>query len=142
MLSDNEMRDVLQDAQTIAVVGLSDKPTRDSYAVARFLKRNGYRVLPVNPNLRGPILGEQPYANLREIREHVDIVNVFRRSEFVPQVVEDAIAIGAGCIWTQLGVFNEAALRRAQAAGLKVVMNHCIAIEHRRLMREVESVMY
>src|SRR5262245_6915231 len=141
MLSDNEMREVLQQARTIAVVGLSDKPARDSHAVGRFLKRQGYRVLPVNPNLRGPLWGEQPYASLRDIREHVDIVNVFRRPEYLPQIVDDAIAIGADCLWTQLGVVDLAAARRAQAAGLQVVHNHCIAIEHRRLMREVESVL-
>jgi uncharacterized protein len=142
MLSDNEMRDVLMHARTIAVVGLSDNPNRDSYAVAGFLQRNGYRILPVNPNLRGPVLGEQPYASLRDIRERIDIVDVFRRPEHLPQVVDDAIASGADCLWTQLGVIDLAAARRAQAAGLKVVHNHCIAIEHRRLMREVETVLY
>src|SRR5438046_6401771 len=99
MLSDNEIRETLQRARTIAVVGLSDKPDRDSNGVARFLKRNGYRVLPVNPNLRGPVLGEQPYASLLDIREHVDIVDIFRRPEYVPQVAEEAIAIGADMIW-------------------------------------------
>lgn len=142
MLSDNEIRDVLQHSHTIAVVGLSDRPTRDSFAVARFLQRNGYRVLPVNPNLTGRVLGEQSYASLRDIAEHVDIVNVFRRPEFVPAVVEDAIAIGADVVWTQLGIVNMAAAKRAQQAGLGVVQDRCIAIEHRRLMRMVESVLY
>lgn len=142
MLSDNEIRSKLQQARTIAVVGMSDRPERDSFAVARFLQRNGYRVLPVNPNLAGRVLGEQPYASLRDIKEHVDIVNVFRRAEFVPAVAEDAIAIGADVLWTQLGVANQAAAQRAQRAGLGMVMNRCIAIEHRRLMRMVESVLY
>jgi uncharacterized protein len=142
MLSDNEIREVLQRARTIAVVGLSDRPTRDSFAVARFLQRNGYRVLPVNPNLAGRVLGEQPYASLRDVKEHVDIVDIFRRPEFVPQVVEDAIAIGADVVWTQLGIVDLAAAQRARRAGLGVVMDRCMAIEHRRLMRMVESVLY
>ena len=141
MLSDNEIREVLQRAQTIAVVGLSDRMVRDSNGVARFLQRNGYRIIPVNPNLRGPVLGERPYASLRDIREHVDIVDIFRRPEYVPQVVEDAIAIGADVVWTQLGIINRAAAERAKQAGLGVVMDRCMAIEHRRLMRMVESVL-
>jgi predicted CoA-binding protein len=141
MLSDNEIRETLQRARTIAVVGLSDKPDRDSNGVARFLKRNGYRVLPVNPNLRGPVLGEQPYASLLDIREHVDIVDIFRRPEYVPQVVEEAIAIGADMVWMQLGIVSQAAALRAKQAGLAVVMDRCMAIEHRRLMRMVESVL-
>jgi predicted CoA-binding protein len=140
MLSDNELREVLQRAQTIAVVGLSDRKDRDSNGVARFLQRNGYRIIPVNPNLQGMVLGEQPYASLRDIREHVDIVDIFRRPEYVPQIVEDAIAIGADVVWTQLGVANRAAALRAQQAGLGVVMDRCMAIEHRRLMRMVESI--
>lgn len=142
MLADNEIRDVLQHTRTIAVVGLSQHPTRDSYAVARFLQRNGYRVLPVNPNLTGRVLGEQPYASLRDITEHVDIVDIFRRPEFVPELVEDAIAIRADVVWTQLGIVSEPAVLRAKQAGIGMVMNRCIAIEHRRLMRMVEGVLY
>ena len=142
MLSDNEIREVLQRARTIAVVGLSNRPDRDSHAVARFLQRNGYRILPVNPNLTEPLLGERPYASLRDIAEHVDVVDIFRRSEYVPDVVEDAIAIGADVLWMQLGIVHPAAAIRAHRAGLGVVMNRCMAIEHRRLMREVESVVY
>ena len=142
MLADNEIRDLLQKAHTIAMVGMSDRPERDSFAVARFLQRNGYRVLPVNPNLTGRVLGEQPYASLRDIGEHVDIVNVFRRAEHVPQLVEDAVAIGADVLWTQLGVVSPLAARNAKQAGLGMVMDRCIAIEHRRLMRMVESVLY
>src|SRR5215212_259738 len=142
MLPDNEIKKILQQAQTIAVVGLSDRPDRDSNGVARFLQRNGYRIIPVNPNLRGPVLGEQPYASLRDIRDHVDIVDVFRRSEYLPQIVEDAIAIGADVVWTQLGIMNRAATQRAQQAGLGVVIDRCMAIEHRRLMRMRESVLY
>jgi predicted CoA-binding protein len=134
LLSDTEIKAALQRARTIAIVGLSANPLRDSHSVARFLQRNGYRVLPVNPNLRGPLLGEHPYASLREITEHVDIVDIFRRSEFVAGVVEDAVAIGADVVWTQLGVVDEAAARRAEAAGLGVVMDRCTAIEYRRLI--------
>jgi uncharacterized protein len=133
VLSDNEIKATLQRARTIAVVGLSDRPERDSHSIARFLQRAGYQVLPVNPNLRGPVLGERPYASLREIAEHVDIVNVFRRSEFVAAVVEDAITIGADVVWTQSGVVDEAAARRAEAAGLGLVMDRCIAVTYRLL---------
>jgi predicted CoA-binding protein len=141
MLADGEIRTLLQRAHTIAVVGLSQRPDRDSHAVARFLQRNGYRVVPVNPNLSGPVLGEQPYGNLREVPFHIDIVDIFRRSEFVPEVVEDALAIGADVIWMQLGVIHLAAAKRAQSAGLGVVLNRCIAIEHRRLMHVPEGAL-
>ena len=134
MLSEIEIRDLLEQARTIAVVGLSDRPERDSHSIAGFLLRQGYRVLPVNPNLRGPVLGQRPYASLREIAEPVDIVNIFRRSEHVAGVVEDAIAIGAGAIWAQVGVEDQAAARRAEAAGLQVVMNRCIAVAYRLLL--------
>jgi uncharacterized protein len=133
MLSDAEIKDLLQRARTIAVVGLSDRPERDSHAIAGFLLRQGYWVLPVNPNLRGPVLGQRPGASLREIAEPVDIVNVFRRSEHVAGVVEDALTIGAGAIWTQAGVEDLAAAHRAEAAGMKVVMNRCIAVTYRLL---------
>lgn len=140
MLADGEIRTVLQRARTIAIVGMSANPNRDSYAVARFLQRNGYRIVPVNPNLTAPVLGEQPYANLRDVPFHIDIVDIFRRSEFVPEIVEDALAIRAEVVWMQLGVIHLAAARRAQAAGLGVVMNRCTAIEHRRLMRVPEGM--
>lgn len=132
MLSDAEIKRLLERAQTIAVVGLSDRPDRPSHSIARFLQQQGYRVLPVNPHLRGPVLGEQPYASLRDIAERVDIVDIFRRSEFVAGVVEDAIAIGAGAVWMQLGVIDSAAMRRAEDAGLGAVMDRCIAVEYRR----------
>jgi predicted CoA-binding protein len=140
MLSESEIRDLLQECRTMAVVGLSDNPGRDSNGVARFLQRNGYHVIPVNPNLRGTVIGERPYASLRDVPARVDVVVIFRRSEFVPAVVEDAIAIGARAVWMQLGVINPEAAKRAMAAGLQVVMDRCVAIEHRRLMRNVEPV--
>ncbi|KPV53721.1 CoA-binding protein [Kouleothrix aurantiaca] len=142
MLSDNEIRDVLQGARTVAVVGMSDRPERDSFAVARFLQRNGYRVIPVNPNLKGRVLGERTFASLQDIAEPVDIVAIFRRPEHAPAVVESAIAIGAKVVWMPLGIVAPAAAMRAKQAGLQVVMDRCLAIEHRRLMREVESVLY
>lgn len=140
MLADGEIRTVLQRARTIAIVGMSANPNRDSYAVARFLQRNGYRIVPVNPNLTAPVLGEQPYASLRDVPFHIDIVDIFRRSEFVPEIIEDALAIRAEVVWMQLGVIHLAAAKRAQAAGLGVVMNRCTAIEHRRLMRVPEGM--
>ncbi len=135
MLSELEIRDLLHTVRTIAVVGLSDNPNRDSHGVARYLQRNGYRIIPVNPQLHTPVLGEQPYATLRDLPMPVDLVNVFRRSEFVPEIVEGAIAIQAPAIWMQLGVVSPAGAARAAAMGLGVVMDRCIAIEHRRLMR-------
>jgi predicted CoA-binding protein len=133
MLSEAQVKELLERARTIAVVGLSDNPMRESHSIAAFLQRQGYRVLPVNPNLRGPVLGEQPYGNLREVDLPIDIVNVFRRSQFVAGVIEDALASGAGAVWTQSGVVDEAAARRAEAAGLQVVMNRCIAVAYRVL---------
>lgn len=136
MLSELEIRDLLHTARTIAIVGLSDNPNRDSHGVAKYLQRNGYRIIPVNPHLSAPVLGEQPYASLRDLPEPVDLVNVFRRSEFVPAIVEEAIAVKAPVIWMQLGVVSPEGAARATAAGVRVVMDRCIAIEHRRLMRQ------
>jgi predicted CoA-binding protein len=136
MLSEHEIRAVLGRVRTIAVVGLSADPDRDSYGIARFLQRHGYRVLPVNPNLHGPVLGEQPYASLHDISEHIDIVDIFRRPEFVPEIIEAAIAIGADVVWMQPGAVSEAAARRAEAAGLGVVAGRCIATEHSRMSWE------
>jgi predicted CoA-binding protein len=140
MMSENEVRNLLKETRTIAVVGISDNPGRDSNGVARLLQRNGYTIIPVNPNLHVPVIDERPYASLREIQTPVDVVVIFRRSEFVPQIVEDAIAIGARAIWMQLGVINQAAANRALEAGLQVIMDRCMAIEHRRLMRDVETI--
>lgn len=135
MLSEGEIRTLLQTARTIAIVGMSNNPERDSYGVAAFLQRHGYRIIPVNPVLTEPVLGEQPYASLREVPVPIDIVDVFRRSEFVPEIAEEAIAVGAGALWMQLGVYHLEAAQHAAQQGLKVVMDRCIAIEHRRLMR-------
>lgn len=124
--------ELLRSARTIAVVGLSSKPWRPSHGVAEYMQRAGYRIIPVNPN-ETEVLGEKAYSNLEAVPETVDIVNVFRRPEFVPEIVEAAIRIGAPAIWMQEGVVHEAAAERARQAGLFVVMDRCILKEHRRL---------
>jgi predicted CoA-binding protein len=127
--------ELLENAKTIAVVGLSDKPTRVSYGVSQYMQRSGYRIIPVNPNCATDVLGEKAYCRLEDIPERVDIVNVFRRSEFVPDIVDSAIRIGAKAVWMQEGVAHEAAAEKARAAGLEVVQDRCILKEHRRLLR-------
>jgi predicted CoA-binding protein len=123
---------ILQSARTIAVVGLSGKRYRPSYGVAEYLKRAGYRVIPVNPE-ETEVLGEKSYPDLDSIPGEIDVVDIFRRSEFVPEVVEAAIRKGAKVIWMQEGVVNEEAARRARDAGLTVVMDRCILKDHQRL---------
>jgi predicted CoA-binding protein len=124
---------LLRAGKTIAVVGLSNRRDRPSYGVAAYLQNAGYRIIPVNP-LEQEILGEKAYSTLEEIPEAVDIVDVFRRPEFVPEIVESAIRMGAKAIWLQEGVIHEAAGKRAREAGLTVVMDRCILKEHRRLL--------
>ena len=128
----DELRDILKATKTIVVVGLSDKPDRPSHTIPAYLQRQGYRIIPVNPNL-SEVLGEKTYASLRDIPEPVDVVEIFRRAEDVPPIVEDAIAIGAKVVWMQLGIVNEEAAARARAAGLTVVMDTCMGATHRRL---------
>jgi predicted CoA-binding protein len=123
---------LLRDARTIAVVGLSDDPFRPSYGVSQYMQSAGYRIIPVNPNVV-EVLGEKAYADLEAVPEQIDIVNIFRRPEFVPAIVEAAIRTGAKAIWMQEGVVHEAAARRAEAEGLMVVMDRCILKEHRKL---------
>ena len=124
--------EILKTARTIAVVGLSPKRYRPSYGVAEYLQKAGYRIIPVNPR-ESELLGERCYPDLEAIPEAVDIVDIFRRSEFVPEIVEAAIRKGAKVIWMQEGVVHEDAARRAEAAGLAVVMDRCILKDHRRL---------
>ncbi len=124
--------ELLRNAHTIAVVGLSGKRYRPSYGVSEYMRTAGYRIIPVNPNEQ-QVLGEKSYASLDDVPEAVDIVNIFRRSEFVPDIVEAAIRKGAKAIWMQEGVVHEAAAERARASGLEVVMDRCILKEHRRL---------
>jgi len=132
--SDQAVAELLRSAHTIAVVGLSPKPFRASYGVSEFLQSVGYRIIPVNPNVR-EVLGEKAYARLEDIPEKIDIVDVFRRSEAVPEIVDAAIRIAARAVWMQEGVEHEEAAARARAAGLLVVMDSCILKEHRHLLR-------
>jgi predicted CoA-binding protein len=120
---------ILKTARTIAVVGLSPDPRRPSHGVARYLQRAGYRIIPVNPNV-DQVLGERAYGSLREVSEPVDVVDVFRRSEFVGPIVDDAIAMRARAVWLQDGVVDELAAQRARAAGLDVVMDDCMMRRH------------
>jgi len=120
---------ILRSAHTIAVVGLSANPRRPSHGVARYLQRVGYHIIPVNPNVT-EVLGERAYATLSELPKPVDVVEVFRRSEFAGAIVDEAIAIGARAVWLQDGVVDEAAAERARAAGLDVVMDDCMMRRH------------
>ena len=129
-----EIRRLLEGSRSVAVVGLSDKPYRTSHSVARALQGFGYRIFPVNPNLTGPVLGEEPYGTVKEIPEPVDIVDVFRRSELTPPVARDAVAAGAKVLWLQLGVVNEEAARYAEEHGLTVVMDRCLKVDHALLV--------
>jgi uncharacterized protein len=122
---------ILHSAHTIAVVGLSAKRYRPSYGVAEYLQRCGYRIIPVNPE-ETEVLGEKCYPDLDSVPISIDIVDIFRRSEFVPEIVEAAIRKGAKVVWMQEGVIHEEAARRARAAGLAVVMDRCILKDHRR----------
>jgi predicted CoA-binding protein len=126
--------DLLRKSNVIAVVGLSSKKFRPSYGVAEYMQKEGYRIIPVNPN-ETEVLGEKAYARLEDIPEHVDIVDIFRRSEFVAPLVEEAIRRGASAVWMQEGVVDEEAAEKARAAGLAVVMDRCILKEHSRYFR-------
>ena len=120
---------IFESAHTIAVVGLSPDPRRPSHGVARYLQRVGYRIIPVNPHV-SEVLGERAFPSLRDVKEPVDVVDVFRRSEFVGPIVDEAIAIKAAAVWLQDGVVDEAAAERARAAGLDVVMDDCMMRRH------------
>ena len=129
-----EIRDLLHRARTVAVVGLSDRSYRTSHAIASALQRFGFKIFPVNPHLRGPVLGEEPYESVEDIPEPVDIVDVFRRSEKVMPVAEDAVAAGAKVLWMQSGVINEEAAAYAEGHGLTVVMDRCIKVDYATLV--------
>jgi predicted CoA-binding protein len=131
---DVELRAMLRGARTIAVVGLSSKPWRVSNRVAGYLQSNGYRIVPVNP-VETDVLGEEAHPSLLDVPEEIriDIVDVFRRSEYTPDVAKQAVAIGAQVLWLQIGIINDEARRIAEAGGLKVVMGECIMITHSRL---------
>jgi len=127
----DEIREALKRAKTIAVVGLSSSPLRPSYGVAAYLQTHGYRIIPVNPNIKGA-LGEKAYASLADVPEKIDLVDVFRRPEFVPDLVDQAIALKVPAIWMQEDVIHEAAAAKARKAGIFVVMDRCILKEHRK----------
>lgn len=134
MTESEQITQLLKSANTIAVVGLSDDPMRVSYDVSEYMQSQGYRIVPVNPLIEVS-LGEKAYATLSEVPEKIDIVNVFRRSEYVPEVVDEAIRLGLPAIWMQEGVVHEEAAEKARAAGIFVVMDRCILQEHRRWVR-------
>lgn len=129
---DNAMRVVLTNAKVIAVVGHSDKLERTSFVVAQFLRDVGYKVYPVNPMV-SEIDGQPSYPSLKDVPELVDIVNVFRRSEYLPEVVDEAIAVNAKTVWAQLGVYDQPSAQKALDAGLNIVMDACIKVEYMRL---------
>jgi hypothetical protein len=129
---EEEIATILKKAGSVAVVGISDKEDRDSHKVAKYLKEHGYRMIPVNPKCR-EVLGETCYSTLREVPEHIDVVDIFRNLEAIPAIVDQAIAIGADCVWMQLGLTHHEAAEKARSAGLQVVMNHCMKIEHAKL---------
>jgi len=132
-MNDTELTQLLTQAKTIAVVGLSSKPARASFGVARFLQRQGYRIIPVNP-AETEVLGERAYARIADVPDAIDIVDVFRRSEAVLDVLDDALPKKPRCFWMQEGVVSQEAARRAEAAGLSVVMDRCILKEMARLL--------
>lgn len=137
------LRDILGRCRTLAVVGLSPQWHRPSYFAAKYMQAHGYRIVPVNPLVAadgGAILGERCFASVTEAAQaikaqggHIDMVDCFRKSEDIPPLADEAIAIGARCLWLQLGVTNEAAAKRAEAAGVQVIQNRCVKIEHARL---------
>jgi predicted CoA-binding protein len=129
-----EIKDLLHRARTVAVVGLSNRPYRTSHAIAGALQRFGFQIFPVNPNLHGPVLGEEPYHSVEDIPGLVDIVDVFRRSEKVMPVAEAAVAAGAKVLWMQSGVINEEAAAYAEEHGLTVVMDRCIKVDYATLV--------
>jgi predicted CoA-binding protein len=130
---DQELRQILITAKTIASVGVSSNPDKPSHGIFLYLKDHGYHMIPVNPTA-SEILGERSYADLGSVPEKVEVVQVFRRPEDLPPIVEAAIRMGAKVVWMQEGIINEAAAATAEAAGLKVVMDHCMRKEHQRLM--------
>lgn len=134
MVTQAQERQLLEAAKVIAVVGYSNDPTRTSYQIGKFLKQVGYTIYPVNPTV-SEIDGEKVYATLADVPEPIDIVNVFRRSEYLAGVVDEAIAVQAKAVWAQLGVFDNDAAATAEAAGLTMVMDTCIKVSYNQLMR-------
>jgi predicted CoA-binding protein len=133
---DDPILEILKRCKTIAVVGLSSNPARASYEVTEYMQSAGYKIIPVNPN-ETEVLEEKSYARLEDVPEKIEIVNVFRRAEDVPPVVDGAIKVGAKVVWMQLGIENAEAAERARAAGLIVVEDACVLVEHRRRVRQL-----
>jgi len=132
-MTNEEIKQILLSTRTIASVGLSSNPEKESYAIVEYLQQQGYRILPVNPTA-SEILGEKSYPDLESIPEKMDVVQLFRKSEDVPPFVDSAIKIGAKVVWMQVGIENEEAAQKARAAGLTVVMNACMRVTHRMLI--------
>lgn len=133
MSNDADMIEMLRNGRTIAVVGLSSKRLRPSHGVAAYMQQHGYRIIPVNP-AETEVLGEKAYATLADVPDKIDIVDVFRKSEAVPEIVDEALRLGIPYLWLQEDVVHEEAAAKARAAGVKVVMDRCILKEHRRLL--------
>jgi predicted CoA-binding protein len=127
--------EILKDYRVVAVVGLSADPKRPSYLVAQYLKEHGYRIIPVNPGCR-EILGEKCYPSLKDIPFPVEVVDIFRKQEAIPAIVEEAIRVKAKAVWMQLGLVEPDSAQKARNAGLKVVMDHCLKVEHARLFKD------
>jgi predicted CoA-binding protein len=132
-ITDHEIASILQTAKTVAVVGASDNPSRDSYSIMRFLLNHRYNVIPINPNYSS-VLGFQCYPSLLDVKEQIDIVDIFRRSDEVLRIVEDAIRVKAKTVWMQLGVYNKNAAEKATNAGLNVIFHRCIKIDYMSLI--------
>jgi uncharacterized protein len=135
MNNDQKMKDILLSIKTIASVGLSSNPEKESYWIVSYLKDQGYHIIPVNPTST-EILGEKAYPDLESVPKKIDVVQVFRKSEDVPPIVDDAIKVGAKVVWMQEGIVNEEAAQKARDAGLQVVMDACMRATHRRLIGE------
>ena len=135
MNNDQMMKDILLSAKTVASVGLSSNRAKESYGIVEYLKGQGYRIIPVNPTTT-EVLGEKSYPDLESVPEKIDVVQVFRRPEDVPPIVDSAIKVGAKVVWMQEGIVNEEAAAKARAAGLQVVMDECMRATHRRLIGE------
>jgi len=129
-----QVAEILRRSRTIAVVGISHKEDRDSNKVARYLKEHGYRVIPVNPKYK-EVMGEPCYPNLEAVPEHIDVVDIFRNVDAIPRIVDEAIEVKADCVWMQLGLAHDEAAEKARKAGLNVIMNKCMKIEHACLMK-------
>jgi uncharacterized protein len=128
----DEIVEIINNSKTIAIVGLSDNPERDSFKVGKYMQNNGYTVIPVNP-VKDEILGEKSYASLKDIPVKVDIVDIFRKMEFIPEVVDEAIEIKAETVWMQLGLAHHVSAEKARKAGLKVVQSKCLKVEHAKM---------